>query len=166
MPLRGCRSGRKQFAVVLAFLACATATWSQQAGSDWTRVQAISAGTLIRVSSQHRPTICSFISADSDSLICTKTQAIFFIPITHRLVYLKPEVTAVKLSRQFLSALAGAGIGGGVGAGIGAGLESQYSSKEDGHLLTVVLAFLGAGLGAGVGAGTDFLAGATVYHAP
>lgn len=152
--------------VVVALLACSGATRAQQAGSDWTKVQAIVPGTLIRVSSQHRPTICSFIAADSDTLTCTKTQSIFFIPVTHRLVYLKPEVTMVKLSRQFISVLAGAGMGAGVGAGIGAGLESQYSSNEDGHLLTFVLAFLGGGLGSGIGAGTDFLAGPTVYHTP
>jgi hypothetical protein len=153
-------------AVILASSLCPPAGAQQKAGSDWSRVQAIQPGTLIRISSQHRPTICSFVKADDDSLTCAKTQTIFFFPVTHRLVYLKHEVTLVKLSRQILSGLAGAGIGAGAGAGIGAGIESQQSSNEDGHLVSAVFAILGGALGAGVGGATDFLAGPVVYRAP
>ncbi|MDP9049700.1 MAG: hypothetical protein M3O31_03120 [Acidobacteriota bacterium] len=153
-------------AVAWVGLLCSAATAQPKAGSDWTKVQAIQSGTLVRISSQHRPTICSFVAADEDSLTCTKTQTFFFVPVTHRLVYRKQEVTLVKLSRQFLSGLAGTGIGAGAGAGIGAGVESQYSGRDDPHLLTVVFAILGGAIGSGVGAGTDFLAGPTVYRAP
>jgi hypothetical protein len=152
--------------VVAIVSAAATARAQPPAGSDWSRVEAIQAGTMVRISSQRRPTICSFVKADADSLTCMKKQTVFFVPVTRRLFYNRQEVTLIKLSRQFLSGLAGAGIGAGAGAGIGAGLEAQYPSKEDGHLLTVVFAFLGGGLGAGIGAGTDFLAGPTVYRAP
>ncbi len=130
MNVHGRELGFRWLMVVLSFLMCSGIGRAQQAGSDWTKVQAIDRGTLIRVSSRHRPTTCSFIAADLDTLTCTKTQTIFFIPVTHRLVYLKPEVTTVKLSRQFISALAGAGIGAGVGAGTGAGLESNITAKR------------------------------------
>lgn len=166
MKVRQSRAYVSKLAVFLALVTFAGSARAQQAGSDWTKVQAIATGTLIRVSSQRRPTICSFITADPDSLTCVKTQTIFFIPVTHRLVYMKQEVTQVKLSRQFLSSLTGAAIGGGVGAGLGAGVESQYSSKEDGHLATVVFAILGGSLGAGIGAASDFLAAPMVYRAP
>ncbi|HEX9201615.1 MAG TPA: hypothetical protein VF865_18805 [Acidobacteriaceae bacterium] len=152
--------------LVLAAALCPSASAQQKAGSDWSRVQAIQPGTLIRVSSQHRPTVCSFVKADDDSLTCTKTQTIFFIPVTHRLLYSRQEVTLLKLSRQFLSGLTGAGIGAGAGAGIGAGIESQQSSNEDGHLVTAVFAILGGAIGAGVGGATDFLAGPVVYRTP
>jgi len=152
--------------LLLAALLSPFATAQPKAGSDWSKVEAIQPGTMIRVSSQHRPTVCSFVKADDYSLICTKTQTIFFIPITHRLVYMKQEVTLVKLSRQFLSGLTGAGIGAGAGAGIGAGIESQQSSNEDGHLATVVFAILGGVIGSGVGSTTDFLAAPIVYRAP
>ncbi len=138
----------------------------QPAGSDWTKVQAIPAGTLIRVAAHRAPLTCLFTTADTDSLTCTRTTTLFFFPITRRLVFPKPEVASIKLSRQFLSALSGAGIGAGAGAGIGAGIESQYSSHEDGHLATVLFALLGGLAGGTVGSVTDFLAAPTVYRAP
>lgn len=143
------------------------ATAHPQAGSDWTKVQAIPAQTLIRVASPYRrPLACNFIAADDGSLTCTRTQTIFFFPVTRRILYRRADVSSIKLSRQLLSAVVGAGIGGGVGAGIGAGVQSQYSSREDGNLLVVVAGFLGAALGGGIGSSTDFLAGPTLYHAP
>jgi hypothetical protein len=152
--------------LLLATLLCPLASAQPKAGSDWSKVEAIQPGTMIRISSERRPTVCSFVKADDDSLTCTKTQTIFFIPITRRLVYARQEVRLLKLSRQFLSGLTGAGIGAGAGAGIGAGLESQYNSNEDGHLATVVFAILGGVIGSGVGSTTDFLAGPVVYRAP
>jgi len=152
--------------LLLAALLSPFASAQPKAGSDWSKVEAIQPGTMIRVSSQHRPTVCSFVKADDDSLTCTRTRTIFFISITHRLVYMKQEVALVKLSRQFLSGLTGAGIGAGAGAGIGAGIESQQSSNEDGHLVSAVFAILGGAIGAGVGSTTDFLAGPVVYRAP
>ena len=138
----------------------------QPAGSDWSRVQAVAAGTLVRVSYGGRPVVCSFVSADTSSLICTRTRTFFFVPYTRRLVFPRSEVASVKLSRQFASGLTAAGIGAGAGAGIGAGIESQYSGNDDPHLLTIVLALFGAGIGSTIGSATDFLAGPTLYRAP
>lgn len=154
-------------AILLCSLLSPCANAQPIAGSDWSRVQAIQSGTLIRISSEHgRPTVCTFVSADDNSLTCTKTQTVFFIPVTHRMLYGRRDVTLIKLSRQFLSGLTGAGIGAGAGAGIGAGLESQQSSNEDGHLVTAFFAILGGTIGAVVGGSTDFLAGPVIYRAP
>ena len=160
----------KRFTAAMLGLALATACSAQTApppaGSDWSRVQQIPIGTLIRVSSQHRPTVCSFATADADTLTCTQTRTFFFVPVTHRLLYQRHEVNLVKLSRLPLSLLAGAAIGAGAGAGIGAGLEHSYSGGDDPNLLAVTFAILGASAGAGIGGATDFLAGPVVYRAP
>ena len=167
MHLIALRRGWKRVLAAGVAVAMTGSVEAQQAGSDWTRVQQIGRGMPIRISSERRPTVCNFVVADVDSLTCRKTQSIFFIPVTRRLVFLKTEVTSVKMSRQLLSTAAGAGIGAGAGAGIGAGVDASAKNQvEEGHLLTVVFAMLGGVVGMGVGQGTDFLAGPTIYRAP
>ena len=153
-------------ATAIGCVTCAAQSSPSPAGSDWGKVQQIPIGTLIRVSSQHRPTVCSFATADAETLTCTQTRTFFFVPVTHRLLYQRREVSLVKLSRLPLSVLAGAAIGAGAGAGLGAGIEGAHSGNDDPHLLTTTFAVLGASLGAGIGSATDFLAGPVVYRAP
>jgi hypothetical protein len=159
--------GTRLLVTIAVVMGAAVAARAQQAGSDWTRLQAVQSGTLLRVSSQRRPTICSFVAADSDSLTCMQTQTIFFFPVRHRLVFMQPEVTLVKVSRYALSTLAGAGIGAGAGAGIGAAIDASAKNQvEEGHLVTAVFGVLGGALGAGIGGTADFLAGPVIYRAP
>ena len=136
------------------------------AGSDWGRVQQVPIGTMIRVSSSHRPTVCSFASADAESLTCTQTRSILFIPITHRIVYRRVEVSLVKMSRQPLSAFVAGAIGAGAGAGIGAAVDNRGSGNYYEGLGPLFFGMLGAGVGASIGRATDFLAGPEIYRAP
>jgi hypothetical protein len=140
---------------------------AQQAGSDWTRVQHLDAGTPLRISSQRRPTVCSFVAADDASLTCTQVHSFFFLPIRQKLLFTRQEITTIKLSRQALSTLVGAAIGTGAGAGIGAAIDASARNQvEEGHIVTVLGALFGLAVGSGVGSKLDFLAGPTIYRAP
>lgn len=157
----------KTLLVAVGLLVLTGVSRGQQAGSDWTRVEALQPGTLLRVSSGSRPSVCSFVAADSDSLTCMKTQTIFFFPVKRKLVFSQPEVISVKLSRQGISGLVGAGIGAGAGAGIGAAIDASAKDQvEEGHLVTVLFGILGGVMGAGIGSKMDFLAGPTIYRMP
>ena len=121
---------------------------------------------MIRVSSSHRPTVCSFSNADAESLSCTQTRSILFIPITHRIVYRRVEVNSVKMSRQPLSAFVAGAIGAGAGAGIGAAVDNRNNGNYYEGLGPLFFGLIGAMVGASIGRGTDFLAGPEIYRSP
>ncbi|WP_213807077.1 hypothetical protein [Granulicella sp. dw_53] len=155
-------------ALLLLFAITAPSALQAQAhaGSDWTRVQQIDPGTMLHIASQHRPAICSFVSAEADSLTCTQTRSHFFIRATQTLHFTRQEITSIKLSRKPLSLLAGAAIGAGAGAGIGAAVDASSRSQEDPHLATALGVIFGGIAGSAVGSKLDFLAGPTLYRAP
>ncbi|HEY4380178.1 MAG TPA: hypothetical protein VGN01_07520 [Acidobacteriaceae bacterium] len=147
-------------------LAAAPATQAQARGS-WMAVQHLPTGQRIRVHTPRRYTVCTFDSADDDSLICTQHRIIIFVPVNSSQVFRRSEVQSVKLSRQGASTLAGTAIGLGAGVGIGAAIDATAKDQaEEGHIMTVVLGLLGALLGEGIGNHTDFLAGPVMYQAP
>ena len=134
--------------------------------SDWSKVEALTRGTKIRVSARGARSICLVETVDSNSLECTEVRAILFFPIRTRQQFRRADVRTVKLSRQGVSTLAGTAIGLGAGAGIGAGIDASAKSNEDGNLATILLGLFGALIGSAVGEHTDFLAGPVIYQAP
>lgn len=152
--------------IVLCCVFCFASCLQAQSGG-WDRVKQLPPGQQIRIARIHRGITCNFSNADEDTLICDKRQTILFFPVHHRVVTPRNEIRSIRLSRKGLSTLAGAAIGIGAGAGIGAGIDSSAKDQvEEGHIMTVALAFLGGFLGASIGQNSDFLAGPTVYRAP
>lgn len=167
----------------LSLLTLTLSTFAQSpkpspAGSDWSRVQHLAAGTAVRVHTKPPPpytTIvprshidCLFVSASDGELVCDRTNRVLFFPIHHEFHIARPDITTVRLTRGYLSTFVGGAIG--VGAGVGftgiAVATSSESDHSDDVLAYTLLAILGAAVGSGIGHATDFMGGPTIYRAP
>lgn len=158
MPLR------KLFAATLVALVLTQPLAAQTPAadlSDWTRLQAIPAGTTLHVSAPHGGT-CSFVRSDADTLVCSKDKS--------ERSYPRAEVRKVSIAHRGRSALVGAIPGAAIGIGGLIGYENRKCGGQD------LLCGLGAGavgilgvalvpVGAGIGAGTDFTRH-TIYKRP
>jgi hypothetical protein len=148
------------------------------AGSDWSRVQHLAAGTAVHVRKKppapHTtifPRIdfdCLFVSASDDELVCTSSNKILFFPVHQELHIAHPDIATVRLTRRDRSALVGEAIG--VGAGLGFTALAGVTNSEPGHsedaLAYTLFAILGGAIGYGIGHATDFMGGPTIYRAP
>jgi hypothetical protein len=152
--------------LLFSLFAVASPVHAQIRGS-WAAVQRLPTGQPIRIHTPHRYTVCNFESADDDSVRCIQHRLVLFVPVRSSQFFPRSDVQSIKLSRQAASTLLGTAIGLGAGAGIGAAVDASAKDQvEEGHLMTVVMAFLGALIGEGVGNHTDFLAGPVIYQAP
>jgi hypothetical protein len=130
-------------------------------GSNWSRVQALPAGTTLHLNGKPH-TKCVFVGADADSITCSKSGK------TKSVTYPRAGITSIKLNHQGRSALVGLGIGAGAGAIIG---FAEGTHNQDGFFgpnflrgaLTAVGGALGAVVGTPIGYFSDFTAGSAVY---
>ena len=132
-----------------------TAT-SAPAPTGWARVQALSPGEHVHITTGQGTLWCSFESADAQSIRCrhgkqteTRTQA---------------EVRRISVSHRGRSMLIGAAIGAGGGAVAGAAVARNGQIIGRGGLAAILGIPLGS-LGGAVGAATDFTH-QVVYRAP
>jgi hypothetical protein len=150
----------------LLFTSAATAL-AQTDLHDWNNVKNIAAGSDIWIKGQHGRCSGAFAAADDTEIRLQEWRRKFFGGrYSHLCVVPREQVKEVRFAKRALSALAGTAIGTGVGAGIGFGVESQYpNQREDGHLLSAVLAIVGGAVGEGIGEHTAFLHGGKIYVA-
>jgi hypothetical protein len=155
--------------LVLPLLAFAIPAPSQQtaqqtaqppAGSNWQHVQALPIGTSIHVNAQKRHAVCTLKAIDADTLTCDRDTGVG----TKELVFQRPEIKTIKLTRRGRSALLGGAIGAGAGALAGGivGIHSNYFVVHS--AFAMIYGFVGAFAGAPTGYLTDFTA-STVYRA-
>jgi hypothetical protein len=154
-------------ATLLPLLAVSLAVAQQQsapapAGSNWARVQTLPAGTSLHINGKPHTT-CTFASADSDSITCTKSNK----PVT----YPRAGITSIKLAHRTRSTLVGLGVGAGTGAIIGfaAGTDNSNGFFGPNFLrgaVTAAGAVAGGVIGTPIGYFTDFTAGSAIYKAP
>ena len=130
-------------------------------GSNWTRVQALPAGTALHLNGQPH-TSCSFLRADADSVTCGRP--------SHERTYSRVGIRSVKLAHRTRSTLAGLGIGAGTGAIIGFAVGTKkddfFGNNAFRGGISGVFAAIGGVAGAPVGYVTDFAAGSAIYLAP
>jgi hypothetical protein len=153
-------------ATLLPLLAIPCAIAQQQptpapAGSNWSRIQALPAGTSLHLNGKPHTT-CTFASADNDSITCTKDHK----PVT----YPRAGITTIKLAHRGRSTLVGLGIGAGAGAivGFAAGTGGNNTFFGPNFLrgaVTAVGAVIGSVIGTPIGYFTDFTAGSPIYKA-
>jgi hypothetical protein len=152
-------------ATLLPLLAIPCAVAQQQptpapAGSNWSRIQALPAGTSLHLNGKPHTT-CIFASATDDSITCTKDHK----PIN----YPRASITTIKLAHRGRSALVGLGIGAGTGTIIGfagtAGDKDKIAGNAARAAVTAIGAVLGGVIGTTVGYFTDFTAGSPIYKA-
>jgi len=157
---------RKLFATLLVLTTIsATAQQAAQApvaappaSPSWQKVQALAAGTSIKVKTRTGNTACILKSVDAGALTCNHGKDI---------VIQQTDILTIRVAHRGRSALVGLAIGGGGGAIIGAASIPSCSgiciiSRSTG---AVVVGVAGALIGAIVGVTTDF-AHTTVYKAP
>ena len=154
---------RKILATLLAFttLSASAQQPAQQpvqppAGSNWSHVEALPAGTNIYVTTRSGTMKCSLAAVDADSLTCTHGKST---------VFERSKVMAVKLPHRGLSTAILGEAGAGLGVAVVKGVASSW--KLSGAKGSIYAG--GAGIGAVVfgpiGYFTDF-ARSTVYRAP
>jgi hypothetical protein len=152
---------RKLFAALLVLTTVsATAQQAAQAppGSSWQKVQALPAGTAIKVKTRTGNTACTLKGVDAGSLTCNHGKDI---------VIQQADILTIRVAHRGRSALVGLAIGGGGGAIVGAASIPSCSgiciiSRSTG---AVVVGVAGALIGAIVGVTTDFTH-TTVYKSP
>jgi uncharacterized protein YcfJ len=157
---------RRRYSMISVFLLGASLSVSAQS-TGWEAVKHLPQDQQIRVRSLQGGLTCNLVLADDDALVCEQRRTIVFAPVHRQIMIPRNEIKSVRLSRQAVSMLAGAGIGAGAGAGIGAGIDASAKNQvEEGHIITVLFAFMGGLIGNGIGQHSDFLAGPVIYRAP
>jgi hypothetical protein len=158
---------RKLLATLLALTTISAAQQAAQspvasplANTSWQKVQALPAGTSIKVRARAGNTSCTLKRVDAGALTCTHGK-------DKDIVFQQLDILSIKVPHRGRSALVGLGIGAGTGAIIGAAAIPSCSgicivSRSDG---AAVVGVFGALVGAIVGVTSDFTH-ATVYKAP
>jgi opacity protein-like surface antigen len=128
------------------------------AGAGWQKVQALAAGTSIKVKTRTGNATCTLKGVDAGALTCNHGKDI---------VIQQADILTIRVAHRGRSALVGLAIGGGGGAIVGAASIPSCSgiciiSRSTG---AVVVGVAGALIGAIVGVTTDFTH-TTVYKAP
>jgi hypothetical protein len=149
--------------VVLSFtlLLTASAAGLAQQSNEWQRVEALKAGTSIRVSLSKERILCAFDSADEDGLVCHRRQA----GVDRSISLPKTEIQLIRARNATGSVVVGTLIGAGVGGGIGAIVDSSIKnpSTTNNAKFTRGLVPIGGLLGAFFGIATDFVPGRLLY---
>lgn len=158
------RARRLALALLGASVCVPRAGLAQQAGTDWSRVQALVAGTRIVVTPKRGGrTACEVVEVEPAQLTCLGPRRFFG---RRQATFARDEVQLVRLTRKALSAVAGGALGAGAGIGIGVAVDQGATRAEDPNLPEFLFGLLGAAVGAGVGGSTEFVPGAVVYRAP
>ena len=164
------RRGNKICACILHLGLCFTllltasaAGLAQQPTNEWQRVEALKAGTSMRITLTKERVLCAFDSADEDGLICHRKEAGIDRSISMR----RTEIKLIRARNATGSVVVGTVIGVGVGAGIGAVIDSSIKNPNttNNAKFTRGLAPVGALLGALFGLATEFVPGKLLYKA-
>jgi hypothetical protein len=131
--------------------------------SAWQAVIALPLGTNVDVKARSRHIHCVFLSANEETLTCTRGKT------GSPIVLSRSEIRSVKIGHRGRSALIGAGVGGGA---LAVGAFAATSNPGDTFFgpnflrgeATGLAALAGGILGGGIGALTDF-SKSTVYSA-
>jgi len=134
---------------------------AQQPTKDWHGIQALKAGTSIRITLPKQKILCAFDSADDDGLVCHKRQA----GVDRSISLPKADIQLIRARNATGSVIGGTLIGAGVGAGIGAIVDSRINNPNttNNAKFTGALARAGGLLGALLGIATEFVPGKLLY---
>jgi hypothetical protein len=161
---RGCpiRASVLHFVLCLAPLFAAPAAGlAQQPTKDWHGLEALKAGTSIRITLPKQKILCAFDSADDDGLVCHKRQAGVDRSISLR----KTDIQLIRARNATGSIIGGTLIGAGVGAGVGATVDASIKNPNttNNAKFTRGLVPIGGLLGALFGIATEFVPGKLLY---
>lgn len=134
--------------------------------ADWTHVQALPSGILLRVSSKTQRTVeCNLKSVDPETLTCV--HSVNVTPLT----FSRTDVNSIKIPRRGHSTIAAMGIAAGVlGVGGAIALEAvNHNETASGRAAlalaaVIVYGIFGGLIGIPIGYFTDFTA-KTIYRA-
>ena len=118
-------------------LVCAPRQAVAQPG-DWTAVQGLAPGTMVKIRADHNSSTCSVTSVSDAELACTEGAQPRTFP--------RPEVRRVTLSGRGRSTLKGTLIGAGIGAAGGAILGAASTHSSDWFRGQAIAASSGIGL--------------------
>jgi hypothetical protein len=134
---------------------------AQQATKDWDGIEALKAGTYIRITLPKQKILCAFDSADDDGLVCHRRQA----GVDRSISLPRADIQLIRARNATGSVVAGTLIGTGIGLGIGAIVDSSIKNPNatNNAKFTRGLAPIGGLLGALFGIATEFIPGKLLY---
>ncbi|SRR5260370_37746186 len=134
---------------------------AQQPTKDWDGIEALKAGTSIRVTLPNQKILCAFDSADDDGLVCHRRQA----GVDRSISVPRTGIQLIRARNATGSVTVGTLIGVGIGAGIGAIVDSSIKNPNttNNAKFTRGLAPVGGLLGALFGIATEFVPGKLLY---
>jgi hypothetical protein len=146
--------------LTLLFAAPATGL-AQQPTKNWDGIEALKAGTSIRITLPNQKILCAFDSADDDGLVCHRRQA----GVDRSIALARSEIQLIRARNATGSVIAGTVIGTGIGLGIGAIVDSSIKNPNttNNAKFTRGLAPIGGLLGALFGIATEFIPGKLLY---
>jgi hypothetical protein len=149
------------FVLGFTLLLTASAAGLAQQSNEWQRVEALKAGTSIRVTLTKERILCAFDAADEDGLVCHRRQA----GVDRSISLPKTEIQLIRARNATGSVVVGTLIGAGVGGGIGAIVDSSIKnpSTTNNAKFTRGLVPIGGLLGAFFGIATEFVPGRLLY---
>jgi hypothetical protein len=159
VPIRTCVLNR---VLCLGLLFAAPAAGlAQQPAKDWNGIEALKAGTSIRITLPKQKILCAFDSADDDGLVCHRRQA----GVDRSISLPRAGIQLIRARNATGSVIAGTLIGTGIGLGIGAIVDFSIKNPNttDNAKFTRGLAPVGGLLGALFGLATEFIPGKLLY---
>jgi hypothetical protein len=136
---------------------------AQQPEKDWDGIEALKAGTAIRITMARHKILCAFDSADHDGLVCHRRQA----GVDRSISLPRAGIQQIRARNATGSVIAGTVIGTGIGLGIGAIVDSTIKDPNttNNAKFTRGLAPIGALLGGLFGLATELVPGKLLYRA-
>jgi len=134
---------------------------AQPPTKDWNSIEALKAGTSIRITLPKQKILCAFDSADDDGLVCHRRQA----GVDRSISLPRAGIQQIRARNATGSVIAGTLIGTGIGLGIGAIADSTIKDPNttDNAKFTRGLAPVGGLLGGLFGLATEFVPGKLLY---
>ena len=134
---------------------------AQQPTKDWDGIEALKAGTSIRITLPHQKIFCAFDSADISGLVCHRRQA----GVDRSISLPREDIQLIRARNATGSVIAGTFIGTGIGLGIGAIVDSTVKDPNttNNAKFTRGLAPVGALLGGLFGLAAEFVPGKLLY---
>jgi len=150
----------RRLCLTLLFAAPA-AGLAQPSTKAWDVIEALKAGTSIRITLPKQKILCAFDSADDDGLICHRRQA----GVDRSISLSRTGIQLIRARNATGSVVAGTLIGTGIGLGIGAIVDSSIKNPNttNNAKFTRGLAPIGGLLGALFGIATEFVPGKLLY---
>jgi hypothetical protein len=142
-------------------LTASAAGVAQQSANEWQGVEALKAGTSIRITVTDEKIRCAFDSADEDGLICHKREA----GVDRSIALPRTEIQLIRARNATGSVVVGTITGTGIGLGIGAIVDSSIKNANTTNNAKFErgLAPVGGFLGALFGIATEFVPGKLLY---